>query len=84
MWLFPGFSGLFIMGVKVKRKAAENVSEDSASEDAVDTSLSEPPSKKHKVLSAEDFIQELRGPNNTEGMCGHTIPVIPLLWRWFE
>ncbi|KAK3910456.1 Nucleolar pre-ribosomal-associated protein 1 [Frankliniella fusca] len=56
------------MGVKVKRKAARALDESAAQIESTETSSSEPPNKKSKVLSPEEFIKSLRGPHASESV----------------
>lgn len=55
------------MGVKAKRKSVKSGGEGLPLEKEVETS-GEPPSKKPKVLTADDFIKSLRGPTASEGL----------------
>lgn len=55
------------MGVKAKRKSVISDGGGPPLEEEIRTS-SEPPCKKPKVLTAEEFIKSLRGPSASEGL----------------
>lgn len=52
---------------KEKRKASEDDGDMPSSNEMVNSSTSQPPKKKHKGLSTEEFIVALQGPNGSEG-----------------
>ncbi|XP_034256988.1 uncharacterized protein LOC117654457 [Thrips palmi] len=57
------------MGVKkLKRKASEDVPDVSVSKETAISSISEPPKKKHKGLSTEEFIAALKGSDGPEAV----------------
>lgn len=56
------------MGIKVKRKASKSLDESPVLTERNDTTEAEPPIKKQKLLSPEEFIKSLRGPNASESL----------------